>query len=75
MTEVIYATVGMRIPFVITGVNRPISAPISIQPDHQDAMSLRDSEIIQLYAETCQEAYDAHIAAFRIAEDPGISLR
>ena len=74
MTEVIYACAGMRLPFVITGVNRAISAPISIQPDHQDAMSLRDSGMIQLYVESCQEAYDTHIAAFKIAEDPAISL-
>lgn len=74
MTEVIYASVGMRFPFVMTGVNRSISAPISIQPDNQDAMSLRDSGIIQIYVESCQEAYDTHIAAFKIAEDPGIFL-
>ena len=74
MTEVIYASVGMRLPFVMTGVNRSISAPISIQPDHQDAMSLRDSGIIQIYVESSQEAYDTHIAAFKIAEDPDISL-
>lgn len=74
MTEVIYASCGMRLPFVITGVNRAISAPISIQVDHQDAMSLRDSGIIQIYVESSQEAYDAHIAAFKIAEDPEILL-
>ncbi|MBI5606680.1 MAG: pyruvate ferredoxin oxidoreductase [Deltaproteobacteria bacterium] len=74
MTEVIYASAGMRLPFVITGVNRTISAPISIQVDHQDTMSLRDSGIIQLYVESVQEAYDTHIAAFKIAEDPKISL-
>ncbi len=74
MTEVIYASAGMRLPFVITGVNRNISAPISIQVDHQDTISLRDSGIIQFYVEGSQEAYDTHIAAFRIAEDPGILL-
>ncbi|MGQ9677060.1 MAG: transketolase C-terminal domain-containing protein [Chloroflexota bacterium] len=74
MTEVIYASAGMRLPFVITGVNRAVSAPISIQIDHQDAMSLRDSGIIQIYVESGQEAYDAHIAAFKVAEDPQILL-
>ena len=58
MTEVIYASVGMRLPFVITGVNRQISAPISIQVDHQDTISLRDSGIIQIYVESSQEAYE-----------------
>jgi pyruvate ferredoxin oxidoreductase alpha subunit len=74
MTEVLYATVGMRLPFVITGVNRSISAPINIQVDHQDTISLRDSGVIQFYVESAQEAYDAHIAAFKIAEDPDILL-
>jgi pyruvate ferredoxin oxidoreductase alpha subunit len=74
MTEVFYASVGMRLPFVITGVNRQISAPISIQVDHQDTISLRDAGVIQIYVESNQEAYDTHIAAFKIAEDPNILL-
>jgi pyruvate ferredoxin oxidoreductase alpha subunit len=74
MTEVLYASAGLRLPFVITGVNRAISAPISIQVDHQDAVSLRDSGVIQLYVESSQEAYDTHIAAFKIAQDPKILL-
>jgi pyruvate ferredoxin oxidoreductase alpha subunit len=74
MTEVLYATAGMRLPFVITGVNRTISAPISIQVDHQDTISLRDSGVIQIYVESGQEAYDTHIAAFKVAEDPDILL-
>jgi pyruvate ferredoxin oxidoreductase alpha subunit len=74
MTEVLYASAGMRLPFVITGVNRSISAPINIQVDHQDTISLRDSGVIQLYVESAQEAYDMHLAAFKIAEDPSIML-
>jgi pyruvate ferredoxin oxidoreductase alpha subunit len=74
MTEVLYASVGLRLPFVMTGVNRTISAPISIQVDHQDTISLRDSGVIQFYVESSQEAYDTHIAAFKIAEDPKILL-
>lgn len=74
MTEVIYNAAGTRLPMVFTGVNRAISAPISIQVDHQDTISLRDSGLIQLYAESSQEAYDLQIQAFRIAEDPDILL-
>jgi pyruvate ferredoxin oxidoreductase alpha subunit len=74
MTEVLYASAGMRLPFVMTGVNRTVSAPISIQVDHQDTISLRDSGVIQFYVESSQEAYDTHMAAFKIAEDPGILL-
>jgi pyruvate ferredoxin oxidoreductase alpha subunit len=74
MAEVLYASAGMRLPFVITGVNRSISAPINIQVDHQDTMSLRDAGLIQFYVESSQEAYDLHLAAFKIAEDPNIML-
>ncbi len=74
MTEVLYASAGMRLPFVMTAVNRAISAPITIQVDHQDTISLRDTGLIQLYVESSQEAYDSHIAAFKIAEDPRIML-
>ncbi len=74
MSEVLYASCGLRLPFVITGVNRTISAPISIQVDQQDTMSLRDCGMIQLFVESSQEAYDTHIAAFKIAEDPKILL-
>lgn len=74
MTEVIYNAAGTRLPMVLTGVNRAISAPISIQVDHQDTLSLRDSGLIQFYVESAQEAYDMHIQAFRIAEDDDILL-
>jgi len=74
MTEVLYASAGLRLPFVITGVNRTVSAPISIQVDQQDTMTLRDSGVIQLFVGSVQEAYDAHIAAFKLAEDPHIIL-
>jgi len=74
MSEVLYASAGMRLPFVITGVNRSVSAPINIQVDHQDTMALRDTGLIQFYVESSQEAYDIHLAAFKIAEDPEIML-
>lgn len=74
MTEVIYYLAGTRLPVVITAANRQVSAPISLQPEHHDSQSLRDSGIIQLYVESAQEAYDAHIQAFRIAEDQRVLL-
>jgi len=74
MTEVIYNIAGSRLPVVFTGVNRTVSPPISIQPDHQDTMTLRDSGLIQIHVESLQEAYDAHIQAFKIAEDKDVLL-
>jgi pyruvate ferredoxin oxidoreductase alpha subunit len=75
MTEVIYYLAGTRLPVVITGANRQVSAPISLQPEHHDSQSLRDSGLIQLYVESAQEAYDTHIQAFKIAEDHRVFCR
>jgi pyruvate ferredoxin oxidoreductase alpha subunit len=74
MTEVIYYLARTRLPVVLTGCNRQVTAPIGLQPDHQDTLSLRDSGMIQLYVENLQEAYDTHVQAFKIAEDHDILL-
>jgi pyruvate ferredoxin oxidoreductase alpha subunit len=74
MTEVFYYLAGTRLPVVFTGTNRQITAPIGLQPDHQDTMSLRDTGMIELYVEDVQEAYDTHLQAFKIAEDHDILL-
>ena len=74
MTEVIYYLAGARLPVVFTGANRQVTAPIGLQPDHQDTMSFRDAGLIELYVEDVQEAYDTHLQAFRIAEDHDILL-
>jgi len=74
MAEVLYNIAGMRLPLVITGVNRALSAPLSIWNDQQDTMALRDSGWLQLYAENSQEVLDMHIQAYKIAEDDRVLL-
>ncbi|MDR5695028.1 MAG: transketolase C-terminal domain-containing protein [Armatimonadota bacterium] len=68
MAEVLYNIAGLRLPVVLTCANRAVSSPINIWNDHQDAMAVRDSGWIQLFAEDNQEAVDLHIQAYRIAE-------
>lgn len=68
MVEVLYSIAGMRLPVVLTGVNRTVSSPLGIWNDHQDTMTVRDSGWIQLFAEDNQEAVDMHIQAYKIAE-------
>jgi pyruvate ferredoxin oxidoreductase alpha subunit len=68
MTEVLFTIAGMRLPVVMTCANRAISAPINIWNDQQDAVTMRDSGWIMLYAEDNQEAADMHIVAFKVAE-------
>jgi pyruvate ferredoxin oxidoreductase alpha subunit len=74
MLEVLFNIAGLRLPVSITCANRSVSAPINIWNDHQDAMTIRDSGWIQLYAEDCQEAADMQIQAYKIGENPEISL-
>lgn len=69
MYEMLYIASGMRLPIVLTCVNRAVSAPINIHNDHSDSMGARDAGFIQLYCETNQEAYDNIIMAVRIAEE------
>jgi len=68
MWEMLYIAAGLRLPIVAAIVNRSLSAPINIHGDHSDTMGARDSGWIQIYSESCQEAYDNFIQAFRIAE-------
>ena len=68
MHEMLFVASGMRLPVVMSVANRALSGPLSIWNDQQDSFSERDSGWIQLYVENAQEAFDAHIQAFKIAE-------
>ncbi|MEK7679191.1 MAG: pyruvate ferredoxin oxidoreductase [Deltaproteobacteria bacterium] len=74
MWEMLYIASGLRLPIVISNVNRALSAPINIHCDHSDSMGARDSGWIQLYSETVQEAYDNIFQAIRIAENEKVLL-
>ena len=69
MAEAVYNAAGLGLPIVMTLGNRAIGAPINIWNDHSDAMALRESGWIQMFAETNQEAADLHVIAFRLAEE------
>jgi pyruvate ferredoxin oxidoreductase alpha subunit len=72
MFEVLYNVSGMRLPIVMTTVNRALSAPLSIWNDQQDSLGARDSGWIQIFAENVQEAIDLTPQLFKISEDPNI---
>jgi pyruvate ferredoxin oxidoreductase alpha subunit len=74
MLEAVYNAAGLGLPIVMTLANRAIGAPINIWNDHSDAMAVRDSGWIQLFAETNQEASDLHIQAFRLAEELSVPV-
>ena len=74
MWEMLYISASLRLPIVMSCVNRAVSGPLNIHNDHSDSMGARDSGWVQLYAETNQEAYDNAIMACRIAENLKVQL-
>lgn len=74
MAEAVFNASGLGLPIVMTVANRAVGAPINIWNDHSDAMALRDSGWIQLFAESNQEAVDLHIQAFRLAEELSVPV-
>ncbi|MBN2335467.1 pyruvate ferredoxin oxidoreductase [Candidatus Bathyarchaeota archaeon] len=62
---------GCMRPVVMAVVHRGVK---SMQPDHTDLMSQRDTGWIQLYCEDNQEVLDTTIMAYKIAENPEVHL-
>ena len=74
MWEMIYIASSLRLPIVLSLVNRAVSGPLNIHNDHSDAMGVRDAGWIMLFSENNQEAYDNTIMAHRIAEHKNVQL-
>ena len=74
MWEMIYIASSLRLPIVLSLVNRAVSGPLNIHNDHSDAMGVRDSGWIMLFSENNQEAYDNLLMAHRIAENEKVML-
>jgi pyruvate ferredoxin oxidoreductase alpha subunit len=74
MHEMLYIASSLRLPIVMAVANRALSAPLNIHGDHSDMMGSRDCGWVQIYAENVQEVYDWIIQAFRLAEDPELSM-
>ena len=74
MWEMIYIASSLRLPIVLSLVNRAVSGPLNIHNDHSDAMGVRDSGWIMLFSENNQEAYDNTLMAHRIAEHKDVLL-
>ncbi|MEJ2452915.1 MAG: pyruvate synthase [Candidatus Thiodiazotropha sp.] len=67
--EMLYTVAGWRAPFVLVNVSRGLSAPITLEPDHNDVMAARDSGFLQIHCADCQEVLDSVLIAYRLAED------
>jgi pyruvate ferredoxin oxidoreductase alpha subunit len=67
--EMLYTVAGWHAPFVLVNVSRGLSAPITLEPDHNDVLAARDSGFLQIHCATCQEVLDGVLIAYRLAED------
>ncbi len=74
MHEMLHWAAGARLPIVMAQVNRTLAPGWNIWAEHSDALSQRDTGWLQVYVSTVQEAYDATLMAFRIAEDNRVLL-
>ena len=74
MWEMIYIASSLRLPIVMSLVNRAVSGPLNIHNDHSDAMGVRDAGWVMLFSENNQEAYDNLLMAHKIAENKDVML-
>ena len=72
--EMLYSTAGWRAPFVMANVSRGLSAPITLESDHNDILAARDSGFLQIHCATCQDILDSTLIAYRLTEDPRVRL-
>ena len=72
--EMLYTVAGWRAPFVLVNVSRGLSAPITLEPDHNDIMAARDSGFLQIHCADCQEVLDSVLMAYRLGEDERVRL-
>jgi pyruvate ferredoxin oxidoreductase alpha subunit len=72
--EMLYTVAGWRVPFVLINVSRGLSAPITLEPDHNDVLAARDSGFLQIHCSSCQEVVDSTLIAYRLSEDPRVRL-
>ena len=72
--EMLYTVAGWRVPFVMVNVSRGLSAPITLEPDHNDILAARDSGFLQIHCTSCQEVLDSTLMAYRLAEHKDVRL-
>ena len=74
MHEMVNWAAGGRLPIVMANVNRALGPGWNVWAEHTDSLQERDTGWLQVYVSTVQEAYDATLMAFRIAEHQDVLL-
>jgi pyruvate ferredoxin oxidoreductase alpha subunit len=72
--EAIAVTAGLRLPVVANVGNRALDDPGAFGVEHNDALAVRDLGWLMTWVETGQEAFDATVIAYKVAEDPRVML-
>src|SRR4026208_1586369 len=65
---------GSRMPVQMMIADRTLDPPGDFGSEHTDALSARDRVWLMGWACDAQEAFDNHLLAFRIGEDPAVRL-
>jgi pyruvate ferredoxin oxidoreductase alpha subunit len=74
MWETLYIAASLRLPIILSVINRALSGNINIHCDHSDAMGCRDTGWMMFFAENAQEAYDLLITTLHTAENRDVLL-
>jgi len=74
MHEALHWAAGMRLPIVMSVVNRAIGPPWNIWSEQTDTFNQRDTGWLQVYCESNQEALDSIILGYKIAENRNMLL-
>lgn len=74
MHEMLYIASGTRSPIVMANVSRGLSAPVVLGTDQNDILGQRDTGWLQFHCETCQEALDSVLIAYRVCEGRDVML-
>ena len=74
MDEVVHWAAHARLPMVMAVATRALASPWSILNEHTDFMTQLSSGWIQIMVEDNQDAFDSVLQAFRISEDPRVTL-
>ncbi len=74
MSEMLPIAAGLRTPIVMANVSRGLAAPIVLGIDHNDILAMRDFGWLQFHCETCQEALDMMLIAYKVSENEQVLL-
>jgi 2-oxoisovalerate ferredoxin oxidoreductase alpha subunit len=74
MHEALHWAAGMRVPVVMSVVNRAIGPPWSIWGEQTDTFNQKDTGWIQIYCESNQESMDSIILGYKIGENKRVLL-